>query len=287
MWKRWTLVGGLILFLSPALAAQTVAEDETPVLSALLERLSRVAFLFHDGALEFTCDEKIVWEGPGYKDGRASFEYIFAHDDQGELEDYRTRVSVRKRKKAPREVEPQKQGVPSYVRSAYLWILTFHESRHPFHTYRTVGEEVIDDVPTVKIAFDPIPPYRDRFNDWFGTAWIDPETAQIVRLVAYRPEDEEVRRRLEEFRDGGELEREWYELRTITTDFTETKNGLRFPGSIRIEKATYWGRNRKRLEDHKKVLLEVEQTFTKYRFFSVRSEGEIRGFIQDGTRPEE
>ncbi len=75
-------------------------------------------------------------------------------------------------------------------------------------------------------------------------------------------------------------------MRTITTDFTEIKNGLRLPGSIRIEKATFWVKHRKRLEAHKKVFLEVEQTFTGYRFFSVRSEAEMRDFIRDGTHLE-
>ncbi|MCZ6715120.1 MAG: hypothetical protein O7B29_14350 [Deltaproteobacteria bacterium] len=280
------VIVALILFLSATLAGPIAAEDSTPRLSVLLERLSRAATLFHDNALEFACDERIVWKGRGRGSGSANFEYIFAYDDRGELEDYRTNVSARKRKKAPREVRPEDSGVPTYVRSAYLWVLTFHESRQPSHTYRIEGEEVIRGVSTVKIAFDPIPPYRDRFNDWFGIAWIDPEMAQIVRLVAYRLEDEEVRRLLDEFRRGGELEKDRYELRTITTDFTETKNGLRLPGSIRIEKATFWAKNRKRLEEHKKVLLEVEQTFTGYRFFSVRSEVEMRDFIRDGTQLE-
>lgn len=282
----WRGIVALILFLSATPAGAIAAEDATPRLSVLLERLSRAATLFHGNALEFACDERIVWKGRGRGSGRADFEYIFAYDDQGELEDYRTNVSAHKRKRVPREVNPEDSGVPTYVRSAYLWVLTFHESRHPAHTYRIVGEEVIRGVSTVKIAFDPIPPYQDRFNDWFGTAWIDPEMAQIVRVVAYRLKDEEVRRLLDEFRDGAELEPGRYELRTITTDFTETKNGLRLPGSIRIEKASFSAKNRKRLEEHKKVFLEVEQTFTDYRFFSVRSAAEIRDFIRDGTDPE-
>lgn len=281
------VIGVLILLLIAGPAGPIEAEEMTPRLLALLERLSRAATLFHDSALEFSCDEQIVWERFGRPSGRANFEYIFAYDEQGELEDYRTNVTARKRKKAPREVNPENSGVPTYVRSAYLWILTFHESRHSSHAYRITGEEVLHGAPTIKIAFDPIPPYRPRFNDWFGTAWIDPEMAQIVRVVAYRHEDEETRRLLDAAREGGELEKGQYELRTITTDFTEMKNGLRFPSSIRIEKARYLGKNRKRLDEHKKVFLEVEQTFTGYRFFSVRSAEEIRDFIQDGTRLEE
>ena len=139
------VIVALILFLSATLAGPIAAEDSTPRLSVLLERLSRAATLFHDNALEFACDERIVWKGRGRGSGSANFEYIFAYDDRGELE-------------------------------------------------------------------------KDRC-----------------------------------------------ELRTITTDFTETKNGLRLPGSIRIENASFWAKNRKRLEEHKKVLLEVEQTFTGYR----------------------
>ena len=124
------VIVALILFLSATLAGPIAAEDATPRLSVLLERLSRAATLFHDNALEFACDERIVWKGRGRGSGSANFEYIFAYDDRGELEDYRTNVSARKRKRAPREVRPEDSGVPTYVRSAYLWVLTFHESRH-------------------------------------------------------------------------------------------------------------------------------------------------------------
>ena len=98
---RRRVIVSLILFLSTTLAAPIAPEDATLRLSVLLERLSRAATLFHDNALEFACDERIVWKGHGLRPSRANFEYIFAYDDQGELEDYRTNVSARKRKKAP------------------------------------------------------------------------------------------------------------------------------------------------------------------------------------------
>ncbi|MGD8377377.1 MAG: hypothetical protein PVF68_14695 [Acidobacteriota bacterium] len=296
-WYR-ARVAGLVL----AAAITAGASPAPPDGVVLLHRLSRTAELFRDAALRFTCRETISWSGRAIQPGGEAFEYLFVYDEDEGFRDYRTPVSRLGGKHAPTEVSPLERGVPRYLSNAYLWIFAFRESRWNLHHYRVLGVEKVDGVQTTKVEFEPVPPYRDGLNDWFGVAWVDPELGQLVKVVAQRPVDYETRRKLDEVRKAELVDEVEAVFEVITTRFTEEKNGLRFPGVVEIDQSRYrWdagtlaGRSLRRFrwrvfreaageEDVRPVkrvkLLEVRQRYRDYRFFSVRTSDEIREFIR-------
>ena len=297
--RQWILAGLVFAVLLSGTATAGDAENAVR-LQTILQRMARTASLFRDTALEFACREKISWRGFG-EPGQAAFEYVFVYDDEKGFQDYRTIPFLGKRRKAPKEISPDDQGVPWYLRSAYLWVFVFRDSRQFLHHYRLAGEEEILGVQAVKIEFEPILPIQTKLNDWYGTAWVDPELGQLLKVVAFSPEDHKTKTMWEDFRAANITDAARAEFGTITTLFTEERNGLRFPGKVILEHARYRGQRdasadgnlgkkltrqdvhmfetEKRGGARKIVLLRVEQTYRKYQFFSVRTADEIKSYI--------
>ena len=298
--RRWILTCIVLALLMPGTATAGDSEDADE-LKTILQRMARTASLFRDTALRFACREKITWRGSG-QPGRATFEYVFVYDDQKGFQDYRTAPFIGKRRKAPKEISPDDEGVPWYLRSAYLWVFVFRDSRQLLHHYRITGEEEVLGVPAVKIEFEPILPIRAKLNDWYGTAWVDPRLGQLLKIVAYSPQDYKTKSLWEDYRAANITDETRATFGTITTLFTEEHNGLRFPGKVTLEHARYIGqrdrnadeiRAKKRtlpdgpqVAEKKRVggsrtmtLLRVVQTYRNYEFFSVRTADEIEDFI--------
>jgi hypothetical protein len=69
-------------------------------------------------------------------------------------------------------------------------------------------------------------------------------------------------------------------IQQIITDFGVEKNGLRLPSKVRIELDRYRVVERRELLTTKKYKLSrVEQTYTNYQFFNVRTTAEIRAIV--------
>lgn len=300
--RRWIVAGIVIAALLPGTITAGDAEDAV-LLQTVLRRMARTASLFRDSALEFACQEKISWRGAG-QPGRATFEYVFVYDDEKGFQDYRTAPFLGKRRKAPKEISPDDQGVPWYLRSAYLWVFVFRDSRQHLHRYRLAGEERVLGVQAVKIEFEPILPIHAKLNDWYGTAWVDPELGQLLKVVAFSPSDYKTKKMWEDYRSADITDEARAEFGIITTLFTQERNGLRFPGKVTLEHVRYHGQRGVRVikkEDDRLVekeksgsrarkitLLRVEQTYRKYQFFSVRTAEEIESYIlrsPPGTEP--
>jgi len=257
------------------LAAPTQAQSSRS-LDAWLIRLDEVAALYRDRALSFSCRETIVWnQNPG-KDGRTSFDYIYVFNDRsGRLEDHRTFPGDAGKEGAPQDVSPAQAGVPRYLRSGMLWPFVFQRSRWPLHHYFLLGEAEALGRPAVRIGFDALPPYQPDVNGWFGTAWVDRETGQILRVEAFVPAAYETWSRFQEYLAGG-LPRGPYILERIETEFGVERNGMRFPSRVWIEEARYRAVGERPTKRHKATpLMTVEQRFDQYRFFGVRTEAEI------------
>jgi hypothetical protein len=58
-------------------------EDRKQELDLLLSRLDRVAELFLDTALRFTCEETISWTRERGSSGRQQFGYVYTYKDRG------------------------------------------------------------------------------------------------------------------------------------------------------------------------------------------------------------
>src|SRR5262249_25582710 len=128
-------------------------------------------------------------------------------------------------------------------------------------------------------------------NDWFGTAWIDAESFQLLRVEALKAADRRKQEKLE--RDltdpapapppgvgAGAL------IEKVDTDFSVEKNGMRFPGTVVIWNSRYRvQRNDGGKEIQESPVYRVTQAYTNYRFFNVRTREEIRDLILGKSPP--
>ena len=241
--------------------------------------MSRAADLYRDSALRFTCEETITWNlrGPGGTSGREKFDYIFVHHEEDGLQDYRSFPGSGGPDRVPRRLSPSEYGIPRFLRSAYLWMFIFRESRWRFHRYQILGEDSALGRPAVKVGFEPIPPQRLGLNDWYGTAWVDRETAQILRIEAFGWEDHQTRMELEAQLAGSPEPRRPFYVERFETEFSVEKNGMRFPGRVTIEGSRTRARGGRGSGKYsRKRVLEVEHLYQEYRFFGVRTAEEVQ-----------
>lgn len=274
--KSWSLLGIVLLHTVGVAAADPGSPD---ALGELLTRLDRTAQLYSERARGFTCEETIRWDKKG-KTGRRKFGYVVALDDSDNFDDYRTRLRSRKRDSPPSRVRPEDLGVPAYLRSAYLWVFLFKRDRWPFHHYQIIEETRLFDRPAVVIRFEPIPPYRETVNNWYGSAWIDLETAQPLKVVAHRPEDHEEIRKIERHR-AGEAVSDWvYFVEEVSTEFNVEERGMRLPSRVELRQSNHYFM--RGLNEEERTTLRVYQTYTDYRFFEVETATDFKAV---GTKP--
>jgi hypothetical protein len=117
---------------------------------------------------------------------------------------------------------------------------------------------------------------------------VDRETAQLLRVEAYEPDDWTTKAALEEDLAGGRRQAssgptvtdDGYQVQKITTTYDVVENGMRFPGLVEIvrnnSKVYVNGARRKARE---REVLRVKQVYSNYRFYGVRTEEEIRGLV--------
>ena len=156
---------------------------------SLLDRLAGIARLYSDTALRFACSETITAE-PG---GTHRFEYIYVYGPDGKFRDYRTRAGSR----SGREISIAAARLPRWLAQAYCWAFIFGPKRWGQFRYELQGEAVALGRPAFLIRFEPLGPIEKGVNDWFGTAWIDRETLQLLRVEAQSPEDYYQRKKFE------------------------------------------------------------------------------------------
>lgn len=272
-------------------------------LELVLERLARLAGLYRDEALSFSCDE-VVTETHYRTDGRVTehrsyeFQYIYVPDDSGDgrLLDYRTRKSEAGDPAAP-HVDLREVGIAAYLTRAYSWAFLFQPQRQRRYDFDLLGvDEEVFGRRALLIAFEPVPPYEVDVNDWFGRAWVDAETFQLLQVEALRSSDllvaAEARRAQEEL----DLEESAYIFLETTTEFREVKNGMRFPTEVTLEVTSLrpsGGLERllglaqdfsRGIHMSRRSPVIVRQVYSDYSFFSVRTEAEIRDMILGTTR---
>jgi hypothetical protein len=250
-------------------------------LEGLLDRLGRVAGLYHDTALQFSCDEEIT--GTGLADAPYRFEYIYVYSASQGLRDYRTVPGVN----PPHEVDPNAYRIPQFLRRAYSWVFVFGAAARKHHRYAIVGEDNALGRAALKVTFEPIPPFRRDVNEWYGTAWVDRETFQILKVEALKREEQRKQRELEEdlASPPGNGRRKRHRIERVTTEFSVEKNGMRFPGKVAIALTEFVVPGEGAPFDESPVY-RIEQNYTNYRFFSVRTRDEIRALVSGPSRPE-
>jgi len=255
---------------------------EAPALPELLMGMDRASRLYLDTALRFTCDETITepFSAPRIR----HFQYIFVHEPDGSLQDYR----MSKGKGVRPEVDLGKLGFNHFLNRAYFWVLIFNSKRQKLFRYEGLGEAEALGVKAQMILFEPIPPYQEAINDWFGTAWVDPETFQILRVQAMKADKHEnwenLKRDLELATAGDEEPAgRYYEIQTTSTEFGMVKNGMRFPSRAEIVSSLY--SLSKAVPTARANLARQErtvQTYKRYKFYGVRTREEIRNLLHPG-----
>lgn len=253
-------------------------------LEGLLDRLGRVAGLYRDTALQFSCDEEVT--GTGLPGAPYRFEYIYVYSASQGLKDYRTLPGD----KRPREVDPNTYRIPQFLRRAYSWVFVFGADARKHHRYAIVGEDDALGRAALKVTFEPIPPFRRDVNEWFGTAWVDRETFQILKVEALQREEYRKQKELEEdlaspSADHSRARRKRHRIERVTTEFSAEKNDMRFPGKVVIALTEFVVPGEGAPFDESPVY-RIEQNYTHYRFFSVRSKDEIRAIVSGPSRPE-
>lgn len=217
---------------------------------------------------------------------------MFTYSAEAGFKDYRTQLEHRRSGRPPREVnlELERIGLPAYLRSAYLWVFVFKDSRQRHHRYSLLGEERTLDRPAIKIGFEPIPPYVRGLNDWFGIAWIDRDTSQLLKVEAYEPRhhDEKtfMEQKLVEATQRPRGDRSYHYAERIVTEFSEIKNGMRFPSSVEIVGSDFVIHGGDRQDPlRERIQFRIAQVYTNYRFFSVRTTEEIEARMAGQTEP--
>lgn len=286
----WTFLFAILVLSAapPGLAGRSAAKGPAiPELDQLLSRMARVAELYRDNVLSFTCNETISYSGRDAS-GLYRFAYIYRFSEEDQLlEDYRIPRGRLADASAARQerLALEGYGFPEYVLRAYSWIFVFREEVQPSFRFTIEGTEKCQGRAAIRVRFEAIPPFKDESNAWVGTALVDRETYQLLHVEAIRASEYDrylmLRKMREERRDSGASNyRGTYTYSTYTTEFDVVRNGLRLPGRVMITRTEYelrGGPERGAVLEH--PAYKVIQTYKRYRFFSVRTAEEIRRLV--------
>jgi hypothetical protein len=284
--RRRAAAWALAVALTAAARPLSLAAPEADSLGDLLRGLDRASRLYLDSVLRFSCDETL--RESGKKNMIRRYNYIFVYDPKKGFVDFRTAGG----RSPEKSVDPAELGF-RYLQRSYFWVLVFHKTRQPLHRYKIEGREVVLGREAVKVSFEPVKPYKEKLNDWAGTAWVDPQTFQLLRVEAMTAEDRARFIQMQADRvtvSHGRpvpLSRWVVDLESVTTDFSFEKNGMRFPGETDIELTQYLVPfNRPLLKKDTLLLDRTEQKYTHYQFFGVRTESEVHDIVSgSGENP--
>jgi hypothetical protein len=266
---RALLVGCLFLLGVPLLA------DDLPDVPTVLAHLDRVAGLYRDQALHFTCDETITYiTDSAVKTHEFTYIYLFEANELKDWRELRGRDAEASAKKRER-LRLENYGLPTYVLRAYSWLFLFERVKQPFHRYAVLGDGEALGRAAVRVRFEAIPPYQSGVNEWCGTVWVDRETWQPLRVEAMQADECGTKERLEKQMAGGFEPRD-ETVTWVMTEFDMEKNGMRFPGQVVAKRSTYHVVKVGNMPSlRERPVFEITQSYENYQFFGVRTEEEI------------
>ena len=160
---RAIIVPALVL----AFALVPAAGADPPVpesLDLVLERLDRVAQLYRDSALEFTCDESVTYFAR-FQRRTDRFRYLYSFHEGVGLTDRRL---PRRGKQARGESDMQEPVAHWGLERAYSWAFVFQASLRERYAYELVGARKVHGIPALGVQFEPRPPFERGINDLRG-----------------------------------------------------------------------------------------------------------------------
>lgn len=255
--------------------AGTGAGPPRPELDALLTRLARVAELYRDNALGFTCRETVQTEGPRVPRSLHRYTYIYRVGGNGLLADDRTELEGTSRARPPAE----------FLRRAYSWIFVFEQEVADRYEFELLEDGRALEREALRVRFSPRGRWATDPDHWYGIAWIDRSTLQFLHVEAVnamdRLSERGLRRMLAEPAEDGERGyQRTFTFSTVTTRFGVHENGMRFPSRVEIERADHEVRTKRGTRRVKsKPVFSIVQSYEDYRFFGVRTEEQIRSIV--------
>jgi hypothetical protein len=115
-------------------------------------------------------------------------------------------------------------------------------------------------------------------NDWFGTAWIDRETYQPLRISSVKAEDHETRLTFERGVELGSTptRRSRHSFDEVDVEFAVEREGLRFPSRVVLLRREFeTQRDADYLRTAARETLRIVQSYDNYRIFGVRTSTRI------------
>jgi len=263
-----------------ALVAVTLCGAGDPELSLVLERLDRLSELYRDSALSFTCNERITYRGRGTR--QYDYSYLYVLGDDGQPRDLREPKGMSKK----RSPEPLGADLPTYLLRPYSAVFIFQAAKRGRFEYELLGQGEMLGRRAIEVGFSAIPPYVVGDNAWFGSAWIDRDSSQLLRVEAYDPASYESKLALDQARQKAAGDRtdpsSEYQLTRFVVEFDVVKNGMRFPSKVLIEKRKYVLPFDLERDGHR--VWSVEQAYRRYRFYRSRTEEQIDAFVLQGKK---
>ncbi len=278
-------VGGALV-LALASTTGTGQADALTELDLTLERLGRVAALYADTALRFTCEERIRGHFGGAR-RQYQFAYVYGRTPTGKLDDFRFWPEPQQDAAAggsDAAVKLESLGLPEFISRAYSWIFIFEAKKLYLHQFELAGREWALDRPAMALNFRAVRPYYAELNEWDGTILVDAETFQPLVVRATPIEHRPGKAAYDRIRaDPTGTVQGRIEFSSVTTEFGVVQNGMRFPSRVLIERAG--GRTRTirsaiesglTLYQTGESIYRIEQSYSNYQFFGVRTTEQVR-----------
>ena len=268
-----------------------------PDLAGLLEKAAAYCARLENAALDFVCRERITetvdpsldvaakpgprvsswnWQTNGAtmviartRKAKRTLEYDYqCVRSEGAIEEKRTLLKVNGKK-----INVPEAGLETSIIVFGTALMgpvgLFGERFQPQYDYTIAGEDKVENRRVVVVSALPKPGAPETRN-LYGAAWIDAVTADILRIEW----SENRVGRYEIFEKRGELYGRTPRL-VIRSEFSEEKNGIRFPSRLVVEEAYLDGKGRA------VVRSETEVVYGDFKFFTV--EVEVRR--RPGSRP--
>jgi hypothetical protein len=243
--------------------------------------------MYEKAALGFSCDETVLQgkfsasTGDSKHEEETRYNYLVEGDPAGGFEEMRFLLDSNN---VPQESRIVEAGIP--VPGAYDWALLFTERHRPYFRFAPAGEEMVGFHATSLVTFTGAAAWdRGReVEEWSGTAWVDRETGNFVKIVATPNKQDELlplktEKWLKGVRLGGVPLKKQPRGSRYELSFSVEKFGLSFPGEAVTRLFSLGPQGQEEIRER------ITQTFRNYVFFNVHSDQEFKGSASDSPPP--
>jgi hypothetical protein len=256
-WLLWVFVS----LASTAICSATSSSEGTATLDNVLARAGTQVTGFLDQFSDVKCTERVEQEKLG-RDGKVELKDESTYDYLVILTNPGGELSLDESRLAVKAAKPDKKNMPLLISNGFATLfLIFHPYYAQSFQFVLLENEVVAGRPLNKVSFQHIPGTRSpaalalRGREYplelSGTAWIDPETGVITKIVA------EIGNSME---DVG-LKSLRSEVEFAPAPFRDMKQPYWFPvqASVEVETPRQHWRNIHHFTDYKRFSVSTEE----------------------------